>query len=72
MCSECRSIPCVPRCPNYIPPKTRYYCTICRECIQNGEDYIVNDSGNYAHWECVNYPRDLVKFLGYKIKEMEN
>lgn len=58
------------RCPNYIPPKTRYNCAICNEGIQNGEEYIVNDNDDYAHFECVDYARDLVRFLDYDIKEM--
>ena len=32
----------------------------------------MNDNGDYAHWECVNYGRDLAKFLGYEIKEMDD
>ena len=60
-----------PRCPLYKPPRTSHYCSICQEGIFNGEEYIENDCGEYAHWECVDYGRDLVKFLGYKIKMME-
>ena len=59
-----------PRCPLYIPPKASHYCSICGEEIFNGEEYIVNDDGEYAHWDCVDYGRDLAKFLGYKVKEM--
>ena len=40
--------------------------------IINGEEYIENDYGEYAHWECVDYGRDLAKFLGYAIKEMDD
>ena len=61
-----------PRHPNYIPPKAHHYCSICEDGIQNGEEYIVNDDGDYAHWECVEFGKDLVKFLGYEIKEMED
>ena len=59
-------------CPNYIPPKTNHYCSICNEGIFNGEEYIVNDNDDYAHWECLDYAKDLAKFLGYEIKEMED
>ena len=72
MCEICRSNPCLSRCPNYITPKTHYNCSICKEGIQNGEEYIVNDDNDYAHWECVDYAKDLAKFLGYEIKEMED
>ena len=61
-----------PRCPNYSPPKTTHYCSICNEGIYDGEEYIENDIGEYAHWECVSYGRDLAKFLGYEIKEMDD
>ena len=59
------------RCPKYTPPKTNYYCDICDEGIYPGEEYIINDDDKYAHWECVDYGRDLAKWLGYEIKEME-
>lgn len=32
----------------------------------------MNDNGDYAHWECVDYGRDLANFLGYEIKEMDD
>ena len=72
MCEICRSYPCHPRCQNYIPPKASYCCSICNEGILNGEEYIENDDGEYAHWECVDYGRDLARFLGYEIKEMDD
>lgn len=59
------------RCPNYKPQKSNHNCSECGENILVGEEYIVNDNGDYAHFECVDYARDLLKFLGYKIKEME-
>ena len=60
-----------PRCPLYESPKATHYCSICNEGILNGEEYIENDDGEYAHWDCIDYGRDLVKWLGYEIKEME-
>ena len=60
-----------PRCPLYEPPKAIHYCSICNEGIYDGEEYIENDCGKYAHWECIDYGRDLAKWLGYEIKEME-
>lgn len=60
------------RCPLYKYPKSTYYCSICNEGIKNGEEYIVNDIGKYAHWECVDYGRNLAKWLGYEIKVMED
>ena len=61
-----------PQCPMYSPPKATYYCSICGEGILNGEEYIKNDIGEYAHWECVDSGRDLIRFLGYEIKTMED
>ena len=71
MCSICKQYPCNVRCPNYIPSKASHCCSICNEGIYDGEEYIENDDGEYAHWECVDYGRDLAKFLGYEIKTME-
>lgn len=59
-------------CPNYEIPETNCYCHKCGEMINVGDEYIVNDNEEYAHWECVDYGRDLANFLGYEIKEMEN
>lgn len=58
------------RCPYYVSPNNGYYCSICKEPILNGEEYIRNDGGDYAHLDCVWYGRELAKFLGVKIKEM--
>ena len=60
------------RCPLYISPKASHYCSICNEGIYGGEEYIENNDFKYAHWESVDYGRDLAKFLGYKIKTMED
>ena len=59
-----------PRCPLYKENKSTHYCSICGDGILEGEEYIENDCGEYAHWECVDYGRDLAKFLGCAIKEM--
>lgn len=72
ICPECRKINHDIRCPNYKPLKSDYYCSECGESILIGEEYIVNDNGDYAHWECVDYARDLAGFLGYDVKEMED
>jgi len=72
MCEICKSYPCHPKCPCYIPPKSKYSCHICKDGILNREEYIVNENNEYAHYECVDYARDLAKFLGYEIKEMKD
>lgn len=72
MCDICRKSPCDSRCPNYIPPKTSHYCSICDEGIYDGEDYIENQDGEYIHYECVQGIRQLLEWLGYEIKTMED
>lgn len=61
-----------PRCPLYEPPKAMHYCSICGEGILNGEEYIENDCGEYAHWDCFSGTKDLLEFLGYRIRIMED
>ncbi len=58
--------------PDYISPKTNHYCSICDEGIQNGEEYIMNDDNDYAHWECFNGTKHLANWLGYSVREMED
>ena len=74
VCSYCRKINGKhdSRCPLADEFKSKYYCSICKDGIFNGEEYVVNDDGYYAHFECVDIARDLAKFLGYEIKEMED
>ena len=71
MCDLCRKPRCYNRCPNYTS-KSVIKCSICDNEIENGEEYIVNDDNEYAHWECVDLARKLAEFLGYEIKEMED
>jgi hypothetical protein len=62
------------RCPNYIPPKASYYCSICDEGIYPGEEYIVNPDGEYAHYECLDnmFLSDFVQWYGGEVKTMED
>lgn len=59
-----------PRCPLYIAPKAKYYCFICGQGIYDGDEYIVNDCGEYCHYDCFHNTRDLLKWLGYEIQTM--
>ena len=61
-----------PSCPNYETPKASHYCDVCGEGIYVGEEYIVNDNGEYRHYECFQGMRDLLEWLGYEIKTMED
>lgn len=59
------------RCPYYEQPKAKYYCSICGEGIYDGEEYIVNDDGDYRHYECFYGIKDLLNWLGYEIQAMD-
>lgn len=61
-----------PRCPLYVPPKTFHYCSACGQGIFDGEEYLVNDDGDYRHYDCFYSTRDLIEWLGYEVKTMEN
>lgn len=60
-----------PRCPNYTPPEANHYCSVCGEGIYSGEEYIMNDDNEYRHFDCFYGMRDLLEWLGYGIKTME-
>ena len=72
LCEICRKNPCDTHCPNHIPPKSTYYCSICKDPIENGEEYIENDMGEYAHYECFRGTKDLLKWLRYDIRTKED
>lgn len=71
MCLVCLQNPCDSHCPNYEAPKAIYYCSCCDEGIYDGEEYIENQNGEYRHYECFHGMRDLLQWLGYEIKTME-
>lgn len=60
------------RCPQWFPPKAVHYCSSCGEGIYIGEEYIENDNGEYKHLDCIYGIRDLLEWLGYEIKTMED
>ena len=70
MCEICGHMNCHSRCPNYIPPKAIHYCSICGEGIYDGEEYIENDDGEYAHYDCFYGTKDVVEWLGYNVRIM--
>lgn len=72
VCEYCnRDMAHHPRCPNYVPPKASHYCSICGEGIYDGEEYIENDDWDYRHYDCFQGMRDLLNWLGYEVKTME-
>ena len=72
MCSICGQTPCAARCPNYTPKKAKHYCSICEEGILDGEEYIENDNGEYRHYDCFSGMKDLLEWLGYSVKTMDD
>lgn len=61
-----------PQCPSYIAPLAKHCCSICEEGIYDGEEYIVNEDGDYAHLECFYGIKDLLRWLGVDINVMED
>lgn len=59
-------------CPNYIPPKAKINCSVCGDGIYEGEDYIENEVGDCRHFECFHGLKDLLEWLGYEVKTMED
>ena len=74
MCEYCHLDQCCPNCPNYIPPKAEYYCSICGDGIYSGEDYVINNDDKYAHYHCLCDIglSETIYWLGNEIKIMEN
>lgn len=72
MCRLCLRNPCVKSCPNYIPKKAKYYCSLCGDGIYDGEKYIKNIDGEYRHYDCFQGMRELLEWLGYEIMTMED
>ena len=62
---------CPTNCPNYIPLETNHYCSSCGDGIYDGEEYIENLDGDYRHFDCFFGMRDLLEWLGFDIKTME-
>ena len=71
MCEICRQEPCDSRCPNYTLQNVKYYCDSCGQGIYDGENYLENENGDKRHFDCFYGMRDLLEWLGYKIKVME-
>ena len=46
------------------------YCSICRKPIQKSEEYLVNGKGKTIHFACIESLRQLLRWLGYEVKEM--
>lgn len=61
-----------PRSPNYIPPHSKYVCTICNESIHNGDEYIESWNGEMAHWGCICGVNHLLEWFGCSVETMED
>lgn len=73
-CPYCRQIPHDSRCPLASESKSRYLCGLCEEPILNGEGYVENYIGEFAHYECFSTytSRDVLNWLRIDIREMED
>ncbi len=71
MCSICLHEPCLTQCPNFTP-KINCFCSICGEGVLPGDEYLENYDGEYIHYDCVSGNRDLVEWLGFEIKTMDD
>ena len=72
MCIECgRILGHERRCPNYKEKTVGQRCSICDCIIHYGDKYIKNDSGDYAHWDCIDGEGHLLEWLGYCLFTME-
>lgn len=56
-------------CPEYEDEKIKpsHYCSICNEGIYDGEEYIENDTSEYAHWECIDGKFSMAEWLKIRI-----
>lgn len=73
MCSLCKQLVCPPRCPNYVMPTPKHVCSICKEGILNGDEYVENTSGYCIHLDCIDglSMKDFLYWLGEDIKIYE-
>jgi hypothetical protein len=63
--------PCHKKCPNYQPPKAEHCCSLCGEGIYGDEEYLVNQDGEYRHYDCFYSTYDMLQWLGCEVKTME-
>ena len=59
------------RCPKYVYPKPKMYCSNCGGGIYEGEEYIKNDDEKCSHYDCFLNMRELAEWLGYDVRTME-
>lgn len=59
-----------PRCPLYEKEKFDYNCSICGCGIYEGEEYLENNDGKFAHLNCIDTNRELLEFIEYEVKVM--
>lgn len=64
----------LPGCPEYNgkPPRGMLKCCVCEEGIFEGDKYITNDNGESRHFDCYDNMHELLSWLGYQVKVMED
>lgn len=72
MCSICLHVPCLTQCPNYKPFNVKCFCSVCEGGILPGEEYIENYDGDCRHYDCVFGNKELIEWLGFEVKTMED
>lgn len=71
-CEYCLKLEHPPGCPHYIPPKPVSYCDVCGEGIYKDDKYIENENGELIHYDCFYTIDDVLEWLGYEVKTMED
>lgn len=60
------------QCPNYEFPLSDTVCDICDEPVLYDEEFIENENGKIAHWDCIYSKYELLEWLGLGIKTMND
>lgn len=71
MCEICKHNPCLSRCPNYIPKRTEHICCYCNDYIYIGDEFVMNENGEYIHRDCIPSIGWLITWVDLKAKVME-
>lgn len=64
------------RCPNYDDrnnkPRIMPECDVCGRTITDNDEYIENENGDMAHWDCIEGKLHLLEWFGYDVKQMSD
>lgn len=71
ICLNKNCLICDNRCPNYYK-ESKLYCDRCGEMILPGEEYIENIYGDVSHLDCCYGMKDVLKWIGWDIKMIDD